>query len=249
MTPWATYTEKLQWHCQTIAATRRNDAQDSCPVSGAWDWKCLLAEPERHWARGKSARTLAHCWEDCDGFPPEITAILRHSALRELEPLLIFPEWKVPLPGGRKPSHNDVWVLARAEDGLVSIAIEGKVEEPFDQILGKWKKNASSGKKDRLKYLISCLGLNSEPPDAIYYQLMHRTASAVIEAERFDAKAAVMLVHSFSQDDAWFCKYRDFCRLLGIEEAQAGVLGTTRARNNLPLYLGWVRGDERYLRS
>ena len=57
-----------------------------------------------------------------------------------------------------------------------------------------------------------------------------------------------MLVHSFSQEDAWFREYRDFGRLLGIE-AEAGVLGTTRARNELPLYLGWVRGDERYLLS
>ena len=219
------------------------------PSAGPGDWKCLLAKPEQQWARGKSARTLAHCWEDCDGFPPEITAILRHSALREIEPLLICPEWKVPLPGGRRSSQNDVWVLAKAEDGLVSIAIEGKVDESFGQTLGKWKDNASSGKKDRLKYLISCLGLNSEPPDAIHYQLMHRTASAVIEAERFDAKAAVMLVHSFSQKDTRFREYRNFGRLLGIEEVQAGVLGTTWARDNLPLYLGWVRGDERYLLS
>ncbi len=219
------------------------------PSAGPGDWRCLLAKPEEHWARGKSARTLAHCWEDCGGFPPEITGILGESALGKLEPLLVFPEWKVSLPGRGPASQNDVWVLAKAEDGLVSIAIEGKVDEPFDQILGKWKKNASAGKKDRLKYLISCLGLNSEPPDAICYQLMHRTASAVIEAERFDARAAVMLVHSFSRDDAGFCEYRDFCFLLGIEEVQAGVLGTTRARNDLPLYLGWVRGDERYLRS
>ena len=136
------------------------------PSAGPGDWKCLLAEPERHWARGKSARTLAHCWEDGDGFPPEITAILRHSALRELEPLLIFPEWKVPLPAGRKPSHNDVWVLARAEDGLVSIAIEGKVEEPFDQILGKWKKNASSGKNTSVPHFQHHASDNWEPEGA-----------------------------------------------------------------------------------
>ena len=220
------------------------------PSAGPGDWKGLLAKPEQQWARGKSARTLAHCWEDCGGFPAEITTILRHPTLREIKPLLIFPEWKVPLPGGRSPSQNDVWVLAKAEDGLVSIAIEGKVDEPFGQTLGKWKEKASPGKKDRLEYLISCLGLNAEPPDTIHYQLMHRTASAVIEAERFDAKAAVMLVHSFSQKNAGFREYRNFGRLLGIAEAEAGVLGTTRGgRNNLPLYLGWVCGDKRYLLS
>ena len=219
------------------------------PSAGPGDWKCLLAKPEQHWARGRSARALAHCWEDGDGFPPEIAEIFRRSdALRELKPLLIFPEWKVPLPGGASASQNDVWVLAKTGDGLVSISIEGKVDEPFDRTLGEWKVNASPGKQERLKYLISCLGLSSEPPDDIYYQLMHRTASAVIEAKRFGAKAAVMLVHSFSPTDASFPEYREFTRLFGLE-AQAGVLGTARAGNELPLYLGWVHGDERYLSS
>lgn len=220
------------------------------PSAGPGDWKCLLANPEEHWARGKSARTLAHCWEDYDGrFPSEVAETLRQcDALHDVKPLLILPEWKVPLPGGKTPSQNDVWVLAKVGDEFISIAIEGKVDESFDKTLGEWKVNASTGKKERLEYLVSCLGLNSEPPDGIYYQLMHRTASAVIEAERFGAKAAVMLVHSFSATSTRFPEFREFVRLFGIE-AQVGVLGTTRARNDLPLHLGWVRGDERYLSS
>jgi hypothetical protein len=35
-------------------------------------------------------------------------------------------------------------------------------------------------------------------PDAIRYQLLHRAASVVIEAERFNASYAVLPVHSFS---------------------------------------------------
>ena len=217
------------------------------PSAGPDDWKALLADSEKHWARERSARTLAHCWEDCEGFPPEISAILRQSdALREIKPLLIFPEWKVQLPGGKRASQNDVWVLAKIPNGLVSIAIEGKVDEPFGQILEKWKADESPGKQERLEYLVSCLGLDSEPPGHIYYQLMHRAASAVIEAEQFGARAAVMLIHTFSQTDKWFTEYREFSRLFGIE-AEIGVLGTTRARNKLPLYLGWVHGNERYL--
>ena len=77
---------------------------------------------------------------------------------------------------------------------------------------------------------------------------MHRAASAVIEAERFGACAAVMLIHSFSETDQGFEDFSEFCRLFGIE-AEIGVLGATRARNGLPLYLGWVRGDKRYLSS
>ena len=211
------------------------------------DWKAFLADPDKQWARGKSARALAHCWEGCKGFPPEVRKILSQSdALREIEPLLIFPEWKVPLPGRGSASQNDVWVLAKTPDGLVSIAVEGKVEEPFDRTLEEWKANASPGKQKRLEYLVSRLGLNYEPPGHIYYQLLHRTASAIIEAERFGTKAAVMLVHTFSPEDKWFTEYCEFSRLFGIE-AKIDVLGMTRARNELPLYLGWVHGDKCYL--
>ena len=36
---------------------------------GPEDWRTLLADPEIHWRRGYSARTLAHSWEDCNGEP------------------------------------------------------------------------------------------------------------------------------------------------------------------------------------
>ena len=219
------------------------------PSAGPNDWKGLLADPDKHWARGRSARTLAHRWEHSEGFPSEVAAMFSKSDdLGDIEPLLVFPEWKVPLPGGSRPSQNDIWVLAKTRQGLVSIAIEGKVDEPFDRTLEEWKVDASPGKLGRLKSLMSCLGLDSEPPSDIYYQLLHRTASAVIEAERFGAKAAVMLVHSFSPTNLWFSEYCKFSLLFGIE-TQIGVLGSTRARNELPLYLGWVNGDKRFLSS
>lgn len=220
------------------------------PSAGPGDWKCLLAQPE-HWARGKSARTLAHCWEDCEGFPAEVGAVFKQAeALQNIEPLLALPEWKVPLPGSGRPSQNDIWVLAKTTTPheLVSIAVEGKVDEPFGQTLEEWNKDASTNKQKRLEYLLSCFGIKL--PGHIHYQLVHRAASAVIEAERFGARAAVMLVHSFSHTDQsqGFEEYSEFCRLFGIE-AKIGVLGRTSARGKLPLHLGWVRGDERYLSS
>ncbi len=88
----------------------------------------------------------------------------------------------------------------------------------------------------------------TEPPGHIYYQLIHRTASAVIAAERFGAKFAVMLIHTFSPTDQWFGEYCEFAHLFGIE-AKVGVLGTTQAKNGIPLYIGWAHDDERYLAS
>ena len=123
------------------------------PSAGPRDWKALLADPEKHWARGYSARSLAHCWEDTHGFPL---------------------------------------------------------------------------------------------PDNIFYQLLHRTASAVIEAERFGAVQAVMLVHSFSPSNRWFVEYKAFAGLFGVT-AEVGRLSTVRAKDNMPLHLTWVHGDERFL--
>src|SRR4030042_2380412 len=181
------------------------------PPSGPGDWRSLLAEPDKHWARGYSARTLAHCWEEAEGFPVEIRRVLsQHPTLALAEPLLIFPEWKVVLPGGSRPSQNDIWVLAKSQNGLVSIAVEGKVEEPFDKTLGEWKAGASMGKEVRLTYLLEILGLREPIPDSVRYQLLHRTASAIIEAECFGAQYAVMLIHSFSHNNQWFNDFAAF---------------------------------------
>jgi Domain of unknown function (DUF6946) len=77
---------------------------------------------------------LARCWEAADGFPPEVEAILRSAGQTDmvgLEPLLIVPEYRIPLPGGSRASQTDVFVLARSATGLVTIAVEGKVDEAF----------------------------------------------------------------------------------------------------------------------
>lgn len=217
------------------------------PSAGSQDWKALLADPEKHWASGYSARSLAHSWENAYGFPSEVAAVLsQNSSLRGIEPLLIFPEWKVPLPGRITASQNDAWVLAKCESGLVSIAIEGKVEEPFDKSIGDWIAGSSPGKLVRLNFLTELLGITQPIPNTVYYQLLHRTASAVVEAERFGATQAAMLVHSFSPTNRWFEEYKAFVALLGAT-AEPGKLTTVKARNNLPLHLAWVHGDERFL--
>ena len=70
-----------------------------------------------------------------------------------LEPLVVIPEHKVPLPGGSRPSQNDIWILAKAHDDLVSIAVEGKVSEPFGPTMAEWLVNESKGKRKRLEFL------------------------------------------------------------------------------------------------
>lgn len=98
------------------------------PSSGPESWRPLLAK-DYHWKPGHSAHALAHCWEAAGGLPVEIrSALASVAAYGDLGPLIILPEHKVPLPGGSRASQIDVWVLARCQEGLVSIAVEGEGE-------------------------------------------------------------------------------------------------------------------------
>lgn len=217
------------------------------PSRGPTDWQALLAEPAKQWARGGSAKALAHCWEAARGFPAEVKAALDGcAALGGADALLILPEWQVTLPGGVRPSQNDIWVLARGRSGLISIAVEGKVDEPFGPTLGEWKADASTGKQTRLAFLQQVLGLTAPLADTVRYQLLHRTASAVLEAQRFGAGQAVVLIHSFSPENRWLADFAAFTALFGVD-FQPGHLASATARDGMPLHLGWVCGDRKFL--
>ena len=211
------------------------------------DWKNL--SPREHWRSGYSAKALAHSWEEADDFPCEVKQVLSECPfpiLQDVQPLLAFPEYEVLLPGGRKGSRNDIFVLGKSKGQLITITVEGKVSESFDETVSEWLEGASRGKRIRLKYLRSRLGLSDEPLGKIRYQLIHRTASALILAERFNASAALMLVHSFSQEHERFKDYLRFLALFGQSGTPHSVSSVGK-RNGTETYLSWVVGNERYL--
>lgn len=215
------------------------------PVRSVDGWRRL--HPARHWKTGYSAKALAHSWQAADGFPAEVKDVLAQvDSFLGIRPLLIIPEHRVGLPpDGGRPSQNDVWTLARTGSNLVSIAVEGKVQETFGSTLGEWKPDASKGQRQRYDYL--CGLLEVSPSMNIRYQLLHRTASALIEAQRFRAKQAVMLVHSFSQEDMHLTDYQDFLALFGIAGDVNEIMHAGRKHGGIDLYLGWARGDSQYL--
>jgi hypothetical protein len=235
------------------------------PSRGVEDWQALLADPERHWRTGFSAKALAHCWEEADGFPPSVRAAFGASAFslfHKIDLLLALPEHKVPLPGGRRASQTDLFALGRSEDELVSIAVEGKVMEAFGETVEDWierrateeerrgrTRAPSAGAQERLKYLSALVGLREDEVADMRYQLLHRTASALIEARRFNARHALMLVHSFSQHDPpiWLDDFIKFAERLKCEGAAAGSLAFVGQRNGIDLYLGWAKGEARFL--
>lgn len=213
------------------------------PSSGPVDWRQFLAQPDLHWATGYSARTLAHSWEAADGIPPEVAALLE-SHVGQVAPLVIVPEHKTPLPGGRRESQSDVFLLARHGAGTIACTIEGKVDEPFGPTVAEQMAEATAGKSERFNYLCERLGFE-DCPDTIHYQLLHRAVAALIEADRFHASHAAMIVHSFSPTSKWFDAYAAFVGLLGGDAAIDGA-SVVRVLGGKPLILGWARGDQSF---
>lgn len=220
-------------------------------TSGPEDWQALLADPVKHWRTGYSARTLAYCWEAAEGFPPEVAEALQRTdeaSLGDLTPVLAIPEFKVPLPGGVRPSQNDLFVLARGAKGPVSIMVEGKVSESFGPTLDEWRGDASQGKESRLRFLLRTLGLTEPPAGSIRYQLLHRAVSSVITGEQFRTTAAVMLVHSFSEQRAGWSDYQSFAALFGVDAIE-GVVQKLGKDSRIPLFGVWVVGNGSFLKS
>lgn len=217
------------------------------PTQSPLDWKRLLAKPDLHWKPGASAMATASSWEAADGLPREVQAALSSgpAALRDLDLVIAVPEWEVPLPGGSTSSHTDVLAVATSAHGLVVIAVEAKVDEPFGPTIGEKRAEASGGQHERLRYLHETLGLTQPLPDTLRYQLLHRSASAVLTARRFHAETAVMLVQSFSPEARWFDDFRAFASALGAAVA-AGAVGCVPSACAPALYVGWCAGDQRH---
>ena len=212
------------------------------------DWQAFLADPAKHWRTGYSAKALAHSWEAADGFPPEICLVLSTAADGALDspvPFLGIPEWRTELPGGDRPSQTDLLVIGRAAGGPFTIAVEGKMSESFGPTIGEWRRDGSTGKAVRWSFLCSTLGLPEDVRPDLRYQLFHRSVSAILAARQFHATIAVLLVHSFSQNQTGWRDYATFLQLFGAD-AIPNSLDRLGAMGPVRFYAGWVAGNLRF---
>lgn len=209
---------------------------------GTADWRRLLADPYRQWRRTRSAWELAVSWErhrnSESGLPPEISAAFdTEPDLGEARLLLAIPEHRVVLDDERRPSQNDLWAVVRTRRGVCSVAVEAKAGEEFDKPLEEW--NTSVGTAKRLKFLRGVLNLIEEPPSSLRYQLLHRTASAVLEARRWGLAHAVMLVQVFGESKTSWTDFVAFAACLGAGATRNRVTAG-RPVHEIQLYVGWV---------
>ena len=223
------------------------------PSRGAEDWKRLLRNSKRQSKKDRSAERCAQCWENAiqkqaSGLPTEIASILGPEA----KLLLAIPEHEVCIPPNRKwPSKSDVFALVRIADSTCALAVEAKVDETFDRKIGDLRKNPANdggrNREARWRTLCDTLGAKAPPPDHLYNQLLHRTASAIYEAERFNADLAAMIVHWFpplngaSRDG--FKHFAEFCNFLGINQVSRGTPMWKTLPCGRDLLLGWAQAD------
>lgn len=209
------------------------------PMSKPEDVRPCLGDPERHWRKGYSALELATSWMHARGFPLSVRAVLDQDPLwRSATMLDGFFERQVDLKTRGFPSQADLVVLSRLDSGLGVIAVEGKVREPFGKIVRDW--NTSNGREERLASLCRAIGADRTKVNSLRYQLFHRAASALFEAERYGAQHALMLVHSFSEAGDSLSDFQAFCRVVGFGEVGKGQISAPRRCGDVDMQLGWV---------
>ncbi len=121
--------------------------------------------------------------------------------------------------------------------------VEGKSREDFDATLGDWKKRTSpQGVRARIANIMDNLGVSRSIPDDIRYQLLHRAASAVIEARRFHAGYAIILIQSFVGNDDEN-HYDDFCKFVSLFQRTPtkGCLIALSRPHDRQLFAAWVQ--------
>ena len=210
------------------------------PTEGEASWQRLLADPELHWREGYSAHSLAVSWERAKGLPSSISAPFKAFGFKDVTLLFGAPEWTTELPDGLRGSQSDLFALLRADNQTIAMTVEGKVREPFGPTVGEWLANKSPARPKRLDDLTRLLGMDQPLSPSLRYQLFHRTASAVIEAQRFKTDYAAMIVHSFAKGHDWFDDFAAFAKLLGLRSVELNTVYEVPAPSAVPLLIGWV---------
>jgi hypothetical protein len=207
-----------------------------------------LGKGEHHWKKGRSAFELSTAWMQVDGFPPSVRAALDSvDDWRDADLLEAMFERETRLPGRGRPSQTDLLALVRLKDGNAILGVEGKVDEPFGSRVKEWLGAAENlNRQERLAGLCSTLSIGSDATGELFYQLLHRTCSAVYEAKRFRCTRAIMLVHSFAPVPerpalpVCFEEFKAFSCAVGMPVADPGMISAAKLCDGIEVRLAWV---------
>jgi hypothetical protein len=194
-----------------------------------------------HWKEGRSAKAVAESWFLANDIPSSVRAVLDQAEeYRGAELIDAWLERGVDLGDGQRPTQTDLMAILGISDELAVLAIEAKVDESFGPTVDEWLMDASEAKHRRLAYLAGLFGLDPARCGPLRYQFLHRTASAVLEARRYRAKRALMLVQSFCPKQSGFEDYAAFFAAVGLPGLKAGTLSRPVVAGRFRLRVGWV---------
>lgn len=199
----------------------------------------FLGGGEKHWRKGRSAYELAHSWMDAKGIPNQVRNVLEtQKDFRNPKLVDGHFERETKIPGRGKASQTDLLALCKAEGGSFILGVEGKVDETLGEVVSDWY-NGTPNRQVRLEGLVDLLGGDFTAIGNLRYQLLHRSASALLEARNFGVSKAIMLVHSFDPRHAWFEDFEAFSEWLGVPCAKPGILSDPVHLPDVDLFLGW----------
>ncbi len=199
-----------------------------------------------HWRAGRSAAELAQAWWNAKGIPPKVRAVIAGcTEWRDANIVEAFFEHQTDLGTPGRPSQTDLLVLTESPKARGIIAVEGKASEPFGPLVEEWLRDKpSKGKDRRLADLCRMLSLGKGQVLKLRYQLLHRTASALIEAKRFGCPNALVLVHHFtargSGPSESFEDFASFTRALGAPVADLGAISKAVKIESISVRFAWV---------
>lgn len=195
-----------------------------------------------HWKRGRSAYETSFSWLKARGVPAKIRAVLSQAPeWRDPELLAGFFEHATALDTQVGPSYTDLMAVCGLEAGLGVLAVEGKAGETFGPLVNEWMD--SPGKQARYAWACAMFGVDAAQCAELRWQLFHRSASAIIEAKRFRADHAVMLVHDFSGVCSSAPDFLTFAEKAGFSGAAIDALSAPKIIDGVSLRLGWVCDD------
>lgn len=212
------------------------------PLLKAEDVIPHLGKPT-HWKQGRSAKAVADSWFAANDLPPRVRAVVEQAPeLKGAELIDAWLERCTDLGDGRSSaSQTDLLAVLGVGDELAVMGVEAKVTESFGPLVSEWIGNGSEGKEDRLQRLCNLLGFDRDDVGDLRYQLFHRTAAAILEARRYRAKMAVMLVHSFCDEATGLADFTAFFERMGIVGTGRDRLSEPAAVGGIKLWIGWAR--------
>jgi hypothetical protein len=209
------------------------------PLENPEQARLLLRDPDLHWKRGRSAFETATAWINARGVPAKVASVLEQAPeWQGAEVAAGFFEHPTALDTQIAPSQTDILVVCGLTSGLGVLAVEGKAGESFGPLVEDWR--TSPGRESRYDWACNVFGLDGGVCQNLRWQLFHRTASAVLEAKRFRAAHAVMLVHDFSGAQSSVPDFLAFAERLGLAGAAPDALSAPKIIDGVSLRLGWV---------